>query len=184
MSVSEEIQKELSLLDKEKKNFARRINYKIKRFRGLLDKVLKDEASDKDIAKFKKDRDSNVQNEVKENIVDNTADLPTFSLTDTPVEEVVEEVIPDEIETEETESRFEIAKDVMLEYDYFLENMWHPSMFDVIKIGDVFRIKEDGRVLSFYGKKCLTPVSYQSRNDEGQTVMKVSVTELPSSELD
>jgi len=177
MSVSEEIQKELSLLDKEKKNYARRINYKINRFRGLLEKVLKDEASDKDIAKFKKERDSNVQNEVKENLVDNTTDLPIFSLAETPVEEAVEEVVPDEIETEK---RFEIAKNVILEYDYFLENMWHQSVFDVLKIGDVFRIKEDGRVLSFYGNKYLTPVSYQSRNDEGQTVMKVSVTELPS----
>lgn len=177
MSVSDEIQKELIILDKEKKNFARRINYKINKFKALHEKVLNEEASEKEIAKFKKERDSNVQNEIKEDVVVNAPNPPTFSTVETPVEEDKGQ------ETEEplaSEKSFEIAKDIMLEYDYFLENMWHPSVFDVIKIGDVFRIRKDGRVLSFYGSKYLTPVSYQSKNSEGQTVMKVSIAKIPS----
>lgn len=153
MSVSEEIQKELILLDKEKKNFARRINYKINKFKKLLEKELKGEAEAKEIEKFRQDRNINVQNEIKEEFK----------------------------EPEVDDDSFEIAKDISLQYDYFLENMWHESYFDVLKPGDIFRVRNGNKIVKFYDHKYLTPTSFQSKNEDGQTVMKVVTAEIPTS---
>lgn len=175
MSVADEMQKELIYLDKVKKNFARRINYKINKTKDLLEQEINGGVSEKAVEKFRKDKQSHVENEIKADEVVPTPVPDKFTLEEHTADEAIEVV-----EVPQTERNFEIAKSIDLEYDYFLENMWHPSYFDGIKPGDIFRIRFGNKVLTFYDKKNLKALSFQSTNKDDQRVMKVCVTEIPT----
>jgi hypothetical protein len=148
-----EIQKEIIALEKEKKNFARRINYKIKHLKSQIEASLEEAELEPDALAPKRETPSPALEE----------------LESAPQEEDEDAPLP-------MAKTFEIAYDDMNDYDIFFNNMWHTVGFSTLKQGDIFRVRCGTEVLKFYdGDKFLAPTSFPKRNELDQVVIRVKV---------